>query len=87
MRSLFNFFGTGQAAGRPLHLNLLGLVVDLNNCAAGPITVDIIAHSGPGNLLGNLLGGLVHILDPNGSTNPGLLNRVDRIVGEILSLV
>jgi hypothetical protein len=41
----------------PLHLNLLGLVVDLNNCAnpPGPVTVDITAIPGPGNLLGNLL--------------------------------
>ena len=32
-----------------VNLNLLGLVVNLNNCAtpAGPVTVDITAQSGP----------------------------------------
>lgn len=40
----------------PLHLTLLGLVVDLNNCAnpAGPVTVNVTAIPG-GGLLGNLL--------------------------------
>jgi len=71
----------------PLHLNVLGLVVDLNNCATppGPITVDIIAHSGPGNLLGNLLTGVVGLLD-NGHGH-GLVHRLERIVGEILTLI
>jgi hypothetical protein len=39
----------------PLNLNLLGLVVELDNCANGPVTVDITGVTGPGNLLGNLL--------------------------------
>jgi len=43
----------------PLHLDLLGLVVDLNR-----VVLRITAVSGPGNLLGNLLCGLVGILDP-----------------------
>jgi hypothetical protein len=47
----------------PLNLNLLGLQVDLDNCHNGPITVDISAQSGPGQLLGNLLGKLSHLLD------------------------
>jgi len=34
----------------PLHLDLLGLVVDL-----APVHLSITAQSGPGNLLGNLL--------------------------------
>src|SRR5207248_2270473 len=42
----------------PVDLNLLGLAVHLDNCNNGPVTVDITAQSGPGNLLGNLLGGL-----------------------------
>jgi len=50
----------------PLHLNLLGLKVDLDNCHNGPVTVDINAVSGPGNLLGNLLGRLADLADqPN----------------------
>lgn len=44
----------------PLDLHLLGLQIDLNNCATppGPVTVDLFAQPGPGNLLGNLLSGL-----------------------------
>jgi len=50
----------------PLNLNLLGLVVKLDNCANGPVTVDVNAVSGPGNLLGNLLRGIAHLADrPN----------------------
>jgi hypothetical protein len=41
----------------PLNLNLLGLQVDLDNCANGPVVVDITAERGQGNLLGNLLCG------------------------------
>jgi len=41
----------------PLDLNLLGLRVELNDCAAGPVTVDITAIPG-GGLLGDLLCGL-----------------------------
>lgn len=42
----------------PIFLDLLGLQVDLSE-----ITLDITAVRGPGNLLGNLLCGLVGILD------------------------
>jgi len=47
----------------PLNLNLLGLKVNLDNCHNGPVTVDVNAVSGPGNLLGNLLGGIAHLAD------------------------
>jgi len=47
----------------PLNLNLLGLSVNLDNCNNGPVTVDINAVSGPGNLLGNLLGSVAHLAD------------------------
>jgi len=47
----------------PLHLNLLGLKVDLDDCDGGPVTVDINAVSGSGNLLGNLLGQISHLAD------------------------
>jgi hypothetical protein len=46
----------------PLHLDLLGLVVDLNQ-----VVLDITAESGAGNLLGNLLCAVVGLLDPVGS--------------------
>src|SRR5205807_10388442 len=32
----------------PIDLNLLGLEVHLDNCANGPVTLDITAQSGPG---------------------------------------
>jgi hypothetical protein len=50
----------------PLDLNLLGLKVHLDR-----VVLDITAESGPGNLLGNLLCAVAHLLD---MTNPGLLN-------------
>jgi hypothetical protein len=59
----------------PLHLNLLGLVVDLNQ-----VVLDITGVTGPGNLLGNLLCGIAGLLD-----NPGglarLLNQILGILG------
>ena len=39
----------------PLNLTLLGMNIVLDNCANGPVTVDITAITGHGNLLGNLL--------------------------------
>jgi hypothetical protein len=57
----------------PLHLDLLGLVVDLNQ-----IELNITAEPGPGNLLGNLLCAVAGLLDGNASTNgiAALLNRI-----------
>ncbi|HEY6226144.1 MAG TPA: hypothetical protein VI282_03370, partial [Verrucomicrobiae bacterium] len=43
----------------PLDLNLLGLEVMLDDCNDGPVVVDITAETGKGNLLGNLLCGLL----------------------------
>jgi hypothetical protein len=43
----------------PIHLDLLGLVVDLDE-----VHLDITGQTGQGKLLGNLLCGLVGILDP-----------------------
>jgi hypothetical protein len=45
----------------PLHLDLLGLVIDLNR-----INLHITAEPGPGNLLGNLLCAVTGLLDPLG---------------------
>jgi len=54
----------------PLHLDLLGLVVDLNR-----VVLNIVAESGAGNLLGNLLCAVTGLLDnPSGLTQ--LLNNI-----------
>ena len=47
----------------PFHLDLLGLVVDIPN----PINLNIVAQSGPGNLLGNLLCGVTNLLNGGGA--------------------
>jgi len=70
----------------PVDLNLLGLEVHLDNCNDGPVTVDITAQSGPGNLLGNLLGGLSHLLDSNANTG-ALLNKLGKVAREIGSIL
>jgi len=70
----------------PVDLNLLGLNVHLDDCNNGPVTVDIIAHSGPGNLLGNLIGAVAHLLDGNGNGN-GLtaqLNHIGRVINSLV---
>jgi len=61
----------------PVDLNLLGLTVGLDNCNNGPVTVDITAQPGSGNLLGNLLSGLAHALDR------GATAAIDRLIGRI----
>lgn len=70
----------------PVDLNLLGLTVHLDNCNNGPVTVDVTAQQGSGNLLGNLLCGVSHLLDPSGN-NPAGLARLEQVVGRILSLI
>jgi hypothetical protein len=70
----------------PVNLNLLGLNVHLDNCANGPVTVDITAQSGPGNLLGNLLGNLSHLLDSHAGT-VALANAEQRIANLLGSLL
>lgn len=62
----------------PLDLNLLGLKVQLNQ-----VVLDITAQSGPGNLLGNLLCAVAHLLDGNASGNAlaNLLNRIFGLLG------
>jgi hypothetical protein len=59
----------------PLNLTLLGLNVVLDNCANGPVTVDITAvHGGLlGNLLCNLLG---HNLINLGATLQNILDQI-----------
>ena len=71
----------------PLDLNLLGLRVELNDCAAGPVTVDITAIPG-GGLLGDLLCGLSNLL--GGGAGAGstavqrLLFQVSQVLGGLL---
>jgi len=68
-----------------IHLDLLGLVVDLS-----PIHLDITAVSGAGNLLGNLLCAVAGLLDPNGFLTDlinnltallNLLNQINQLIG------
>lgn len=58
----------------PVDLNLLGVVVHLDQ-----VHLNITAQSAPGNLLGNLLCAVAHLLDnPSSSLNgvAALLNRI-----------
>jgi hypothetical protein len=57
----------------PIHLDLLGLVIDTNT-----IIVNITAVPGAGNLLGNLLCGIVGLLDG------GNLNRLAALLNDLL---
>ncbi len=62
----------------PLHLNLLGLHVDLNQ-----VVLNITAVSGPGNLLGNLLCSVANLLNqPALPTQQltGLLNILNQLL-------
>jgi hypothetical protein len=61
----------------PLHLDLLGLVVDLNQ-----VVLDITAQPGPGNLLGNLLCGVLSLLDL-----PGAIAAVIQLVNNLNTVV
>jgi len=67
----------------PINLHLLGLNVALDNCANGPVVVDVFAQSGSGELLGNLLTDVAHVLDPSQSNTGGehaLANIVDQVL-------
>ena len=62
----------------PINLNLLGLTVTLNQ-----VILNVTAVPGPGNLLGNLLCAVAHLLDNNGPVSglAGLLNNIVRQLG------
>jgi hypothetical protein len=67
----------------PLHLDLLGLVVDLNQ-----VHLTITAQSGSGNLLGNLLCSVAHLLDNTGGGSSGLsglLQQLTSLLNQILA--
>lgn len=77
----------GQATGTcqilhlelgPLDLNLLGLMVHLNK-----VVLDITAQSGPGNLLGNLLCSVAHLLDNSASPAAGLAALLNNILSQL----
>ena len=59
----------------PLDLNLLGVMVHLDK-----VVLDVSAQSGPGNLLGNLLCGVSHLLDSNGAAT-ALANLLNNLLG------
>jgi hypothetical protein len=61
----------------PLDLDLLGLQVHLDK-----VVLDIVAASGAGNLLGNLLCAVAGLLDAG-----GLLSQVSQILDAILALL
>lgn len=66
----------------PLNLNVLGLVVDIPNA----IVVNIVAQSGAGNLLGNLLCSVAGLLD-NGGLLGGSLTQITGLLNQILGIV
>jgi hypothetical protein len=62
----------------PLNLDLLGLQVHLDR-----VLLNIVAQSGAGQLLGNLVCAVAHLLD-SGGTLSQLLNRLGRILDQLL---
>jgi hypothetical protein len=59
----------------PLHLDLLGLVIDLS-----PVTLDVTAVPGAGNLLGNLLCAVAGLLDNPGNPLNGIVALLNRLL-------
>lgn len=70
----------------PVNLNLLGLLVKLDNCNNGPVTVAVTAVPGNGNLLGNLLCNLANLLNRPANGNAIAL-ALERVADAILRLV
>lgn len=66
----------------PVHLNLLGLVIDLNQ-----VVLNITAQSGNGNLLGNLLCAVANLLNqpPTAAGLTALLNNLTTLLNQILA--
>lgn len=60
----------------PLHLDLLGLVVDLNQ-----VHLNVTAQPGSGNLLGNLLCSVTHLLDQGGGLSTAIQNLLNILNG------
>jgi hypothetical protein len=62
----------------PLHLDLLGLVIDLNQ-----VNLNITAVPGAGNLLGNLLCGIANLLNGSGGALGGIANLLNQLLGAL----
>jgi hypothetical protein len=62
----------------PLHLNVLGLVIDLNQ-----VILNVTAQAAPGNLLGNLLCALTHLLD--GPATPAAIAALLNLILAVLA--
>ncbi len=71
----------------PVNLNLLGLQVGLDNCSGGPITVNVSALAGPGNLLGNLLTGVANLLDQTPLPTRAVDTALTRIVDDLFTIL
>ena len=65
----------------PLHLDLLGLVIDLNQ-----VVLNITAEQGAGNLLGNLLCAITNLLNGTGSgSGTGLVGQLTQPLNQLLA--
>ena len=64
----------------PLHLDLLGLQIDLNQ-----VVLNITAEAGAGNLLGNLLCAIAGLLDA-GNLGQGLVNLLNQLLAVLAGL-
>ena len=64
----------------PLHLDLLGLVVDLNQ-----VVLFITATTGPGDLLGNLLCAITGLFDA-ASIGQQLVNLLNQLIGVLAGI-
>jgi hypothetical protein len=62
----------------PISLNVLGLQVTTNE-----IVIDVTAQSGPGQLVGNLLCAVSHLLDNPSTTLQGIANLLNVILGAL----
>ena len=62
----------------PVDLTLLGLNVHLNE-----VVLDISATAGPGNLLGNLLCSVTHLLDNPGAILGALVAQLNQIIARL----
>jgi hypothetical protein len=65
----------------PLHLNVLGLVIDLNQ-----VNLNVTAQGGAGNLLGNLLCDVANLLNSGGPLSTiltGIANDLNQILASL----
>ena len=71
----------------PIDLSLLGLNVELDNCAGGPVTVAITATE-DGGLLGDLLCDLSNLLNtrnPNSTAILTVLRQIVKVIGGLVA--